>query len=182
MPSRMWSREDLRNILLAIYAARFPPLPELASEQDEMADGERLYCWGYRTAIQSLLLACGLPLQLLERAVQQPAPVVHQDQSTQLWWIEDLENIIAAVYRSAISASLGSLDGLALQAYHRGFGEVIAAVLEAIGSHQEPHRWYEQVQADRYWVFAVEQYGRGDVPPKTVGASPQEPALPDPSD
>ena len=175
MPSRMWNREDLRNILLAIYAARFAALPEPDPGQDEAEDGERLYRWGYRTAIQSLMLACGLPLQLLDRAVQQPAPTVPEDQATQLWWIEDLENIIAAVYRSALSAPLRDLDQPALQEYRRGFGEVIAAVLEAIGSRQEPRRWNEQIQADRYWVFTPEQSASAETPPKVIGSAPEEP-------
>jgi len=128
------------------------------------------------------MLACGLPLQLLDQAAQHPALVAHDDQATQLWWIEDLENIIAAVYRSAISTPLRDLDQPALQEYRRGFGEVIAAVLEAVGSRQEPHRWYEQVQADRYWVFTAEPASRAETPPKVVGSAPQELALPDPSD
>jgi hypothetical protein len=181
VPSRMWNREDLRNILLAIYAARFslPLDPDLSSEGPE--EKERLYCWGFRTATQALLMAFGLPLQLLDRRVQQPVLVADDNESTHVWWIEDLENIIAAVYRSAISASLQDLDEPALQEYRRGFGEVIAAVLEAIGSHQEPQRWYEQVQADRYWVFA-ESDDLTPPPPKLVGSSPPEPALPEPSD
>jgi len=87
-----------------------------------------------------------------------------------------------AVYWSAVAAPLHDLDRPALQAYRQGFGEVIAAVLEAIGSRQEPHRWYEQLQADRYWVFAAEQYGPAEAPPKTVGAASQVLALPEPSD
>ena len=118
MPSRMWSREDLRNILLAVYAAKFSPLPELAPDQEAPEDSERLYRWGFRTAIQSLMLACGLPLQLLDQAAQHPALVAHDDQATQLWWIEDLENIIAAVYRSAISTPLRDLDQLIVNPGH----------------------------------------------------------------
>lgn len=175
MPSRMWSREDIRNILLAVYAAKFPPLgPGSAAA----ADSEPLYRWGCRVAIQSLLLACGLPLQLLDPSAGGPSTVDRGSPgATQHWYIEDLENVIAAVYRSAVSAPIPNLDQLDVENYRQGFSEVIAAVLEAIGSRADPRRWYNEVQADRYWIYTVDQGSPGqDSPPKVIGSFPDEDA------
>jgi hypothetical protein len=174
MPSRLWSREDIRNILLAIYTAKFPSLA-----QDDVEGGDasaRLYQWGCRVAIQSLLLACGLPLQLLDRPGTRPRPVhPGSPASTQHWWIEDLENVIAAVYRSAMSAPIRNLDQPEVECYRQGFGEVIAGFLEAIGSRADPRRWYKEVQADRQWIHTPDQLAPGqESPPKVIGSAPDE--------
>jgi hypothetical protein len=161
MSSRIWSREDLRNILMAIYAARIP------SEAPPPAAAERLYRWGCRAAIQSLLLAFGLPLQLLDQAAQYPRQILPSSTAaTDHWWLEDLEHIIAAVYRSAISTPIDDPDAPSIEPYRQGFGEVIAGLLQAIGSQQEPHHWLEQTLADRYWVFVSDQ----NTSPRLIGS------------
>jgi len=169
MSSRIWSREDIRNVLVAIYAAKLRP-ENGPIEEGDADDEARLYWWGCRAAVQSLMLAFGLPLQLLDQAVQQPAPSPAQSgTATEDWWIEDLENIIAAVYRSAVSTPLHDAGSPAAACYRRGFEEVITLLLQAIGSPQNTHRWFKQVRADRYWVFVPDR----DDSVKTIG-SPQD--------
>ncbi len=154
MASRIWSRQDLRNILLSVYAAHVPLLEEAAGP--DTTAGPALYRWGCRAAVQSLLLALGLPLQALDQAGQQPAPAAAGD-GTEHWWLEDLERIIAAVHRSAVSTPVSDAEAPSREPYLQGFGEVVAAVLQAIGSEQDPHQWLRQTLADRYWVFCSDQ-------------------------
>lgn len=183
MPSRIWSREDLRNILLALYAAKFSQLaePGAASEPEDAA--ALSYRWGYRVAIQSLMLACGLPLQLLDHALQQPGSFPQeQTASTQQWWIEDLENVIAAVYRSAISAPVRDPHMPDIEGYRQGFGEAIGAALQALGSQESLERWLADVHADRYWIFIAEQGTTEETtPPKIIGSNSSDTELLDPT-
>jgi len=156
MSSNIWSRDDIRNILLAVYASKLPPGKEEAEGQAADA-GERLYQWGCRAAVQSLMLAFGLPLQMLDKAMKRPARASREsDSSTEHWWLADIENILAAVYRSAISspaypASPGRAE------YHRGFAEVIEATLQALGSQLRLQQWQDEALAERSWIFPWEQ-------------------------
>jgi hypothetical protein len=176
MPSRIWSREDIRNILLALYAARLSPLDHGAGDDAGLDPQERLYRWGCRVAIQSLLLACGLPLQLLDQAVEHPVPLESdRTGASQHWWMEDLENIIAAVYRSAISTPIQDPDRPKIELYRQGFNDVIVAVLQALGSHQDPQRWVDEVRADREWVFPYEPTDLEAEPRMNVFGSADEP-------
>ncbi len=186
MPSRIWSRDDLRNILLAMYAAKFSQMAEPGAAPEAGSAEALSYRWGYRVAIQSLMLACGLPLQLLDQAGRQPPPLPQETSaSTQHWWIEDLENVISAIYRSAISAPVHDPDLPNIEGYRQGFDEVIGAVLQAIGSFQSPKRWLDDVRADRYWIIVAEQGpAEGTTPLRIIGspaeeAEPREPALED---
>ncbi len=169
MSSRIWSREDIRNILLAIYAAKILP-GEGVSTEDSTGTAYRFHQWGCRAAVQSLMLAFGIPLQLLEHAIRRPvSPLQISTTSTEHWWIEDIENIIAAIYRSAASAPLQ--DPTYVE-FYQGFGEVISAVLQSIGSRQDARRWLEQTISDRRWVFPSE----GSSSVKLVGSSPEDTA------
>ena len=176
MSSRVWSRDDLRNILLAIYAAKFPQVAEAKQSEAGGSPEVLSYRWGYRVAIQSLMLACGLPLQLLDHAVHHPGPIPQESSaSTQHWWIGDLENVIAAVYRSAIAAPARDPDLPDIERYRQGFGEVIGAVLQAIGSHETPERWLADVRADRYWIITAEQsLLEGTARPRIIGSPAEE--------
>ena len=176
MPSRVWSRDDLRNILLALYAARFPQLAG-AEPADDADSAEPLsFRWGYRVAIQSIMLACGLPLQLLDQAVQNPGPIPREHTaSTHQWWIEDLENMIAAVYRSAVSAPNHAPRVVDLEGYRLGFSEVIRAVLQAIGSRKDPTQWLAEVHADRHWTIGADPGAAAEASrPRIIGSASAE--------
>lgn len=157
MGSEIWSCEDIRNILLAIYAAKI--LPEPDTEGGPMAAEERFYLWGCRVATQALMLAFGLPLEQLDRITHQP-PSSRRGRrtasSTDQWWLEDIENIVAAVYRSAISAQACQEPSPQTDRYYQGIGEVISALLQALGSRQDPRRWLRQASADRFWQEKLE--------------------------
>lgn len=167
MASRIWSREDIRNILLAIYAAKLLPTGDTAESEDAAA-ADRFYLWGCRAAIQSIMLAFGLPLQLLDQLLQEPSAARHPEPgTTEHWWLEDVENVVSAVYRSALSAPVPDLSMPHLQCYQHGFGHVVDAFLKAIGSRKNPQRWYQQALSERQWIFPQE----GEAPLKWVGST-----------
>jgi len=159
MSSRIKSREDIRNILLAIYAAKLPPPGE--EKAPESNRDSRLRLWGCRAAVQALMLACGLPLRILDQAGQilPPDDPATPPATSQHWWVEDLENVIAAIYRSAMSTPVQDMERPHVEQYRRGFGEVIVAFLEAIGSYKDPCRWLDESPADRQWIFPYEPTG-----------------------
>lgn len=173
MPSHIWSRDDIRNILLAIYAAKLPAA-EMSPPQESpgAAKEERAYLWGCRVAIQSLMLAFGLPLQVLDEPGRLPPPAsATDDLSTEHWWLEDLENVVAAVHRSATSTPVRDPDPQVVQPYLQGFTEIIASVLQAVGSRENPQHWLEQTLSDRYWEFLSER----DAPFRLIGGPPGQP-------
>ncbi len=163
MGSEIWSCEDIRNILLAIYAAK--TLPEPDTEGSPMPAEERFYLWGCRVATQALMLAFGLPLEQLDQITRQPASPRKRSRntsSTEHWWLEDIENVAAAVYRSAISARACQEPSPQIDRYCQGIGEVISALLQALGSRQDPQRWLKQISADRFWQEPAR-------PPRLIG-------------
>lgn len=126
MKTRSWSRDDVRNILVALLAAKAGPL--LSGPPPA---GAEAYAAGCRAAMQALLLALGFPPETLESPVQ-TGPVTPRGVITQLWLLEDLENLIVTLYRSTISVprafhSLGEM-------YRQGFAEVCQELLAALGS------------------------------------------------
>jgi hypothetical protein len=154
MSSQTWSRNDIRNILLAIYAVKSPTLVDSAAEKPAEPTGEDLYRWGCRVAIQSLMLAFGLPLKLLDESVEGALPALKPGGAiTEHWSIDDMENIISAVYRSALSAPILGTTPSNVQHYRQGFAETIEAFLQATGSRKNPQRWLEQMLRDRDWVY-----------------------------
>jgi len=171
MPSHIWSRDDLFNILLAIYSAKLPPpqeAPAVASTPEVQAR-DRLYRWGCRAAVQSLMLAFGLPLQLLDPQAKPPGPTPSRgSRSTEHFWLEDLENIIAAIHRSAVSTPVDESDLPYMQYYRQGFSEVIESILHAIGSRKDLRRWLEQALSARYWDLSSEQ----GAPIRWIGSPP----------
>ena len=95
--------------------------------------------------------------------------------ATRRWWIEDLENVIAALYRSAISTPNRDPDLPDTEAYRQGFGEVIRAVLQAIGSRQDPSQWLAEVRADRYWIIGADPKAvEGASLPRIIGSMSEE--------
>ncbi len=162
MGSEIWSGEDIRNILLAIYAAKTSPEPDTGDSPT--TSEERFYRWGCRVATQSLMLAFGLPLEQLDqipRASSRRRPKTTS--GTEHWWLEDIENIISAVYRSAISVQACQEPSPQTDRYYQGIGEVVSALLQALGSRQDPRRWSKQVSADRFWREPT------GLPPRLIG-------------
>ncbi len=154
MGSEIWNCEDIRNILLAIYAAKTLSRLDAEAEDGSTDAGERFYLWGCRVATQALMLAFGLPLEQLDQIAHRPVPSRRQPPnapSTEHWWLEDIENIVAAIYRSAISARSCQQPSPQTDLYYRGIGEVISDLLQALGSRQDPRRWLKQISSDRFW-------------------------------
>lgn len=163
MGSEIWSGEDIRNILLAIYAAK--TIPEPNAEGGSMAAEERFYLWGCRVATQALMLAFGLPLEQLDQVTHRSASSRRGPRHaacTEHWWLEDIENIVAAVYRSAISAQACQQPSPQTDRYYQGIGEVISALLQALGSRKDPRRWQKQLSTDRFWQEPL-------IPPRLIG-------------
>ncbi len=152
MGSHNWDRDDLRNILLAVYATKSTFLGEESSS----------YRWGCEVAVRSLLLALGLSPSLLD----DPAAAPLRSSPTERWWIEDLENILSAICRSVLSTPAGEADAGRFAAYRQGFSDTVAAVLEAIGSMEDPRDWWEAAQREqRRWREA-------DSPPRAAPLLP----------
>jgi hypothetical protein len=173
MSSNIWSRSDVQNILLAVFAARLPVVEAISTDRPPETEKTRFYYWGCRVAVQSLMLALGLPLQSLDPGTPSSLPVKPSGKgTTEHWYIEDLENVISAIYRSVMSTPVGGTDQVQLSYYRQGFADIIEAVLHAIGSEEDPQDWSEQSLDARRWDFSEEGS------PKTIGSLSDEVELP----
>lgn len=172
MTSRVWNRSDLWNILLSIYATKLQPFDVAPAADDSpgAVSGERLYRWGCRAAIQSLMLAFGLPLHLLDQASPQPLERL-PGIGTRSWWLEDLENVISALYRSILSTPVRDLNYPSAQLYRQGFSDVVEALLRALGSEEDPGHWQQEVLEDRAWDLSADE---GGGPVRLIGSAPEE--------
>lgn len=175
MPTQVWSRHDIRNTLLAIYAAKLADLSSLAGEE---ASAETLlarsYRWGCRAATQLLLVAFGLPLDSLEPATSQrpsPSPVVT---GRRHWWLEDIERLVAGIYHAAITQPAGEPD--TVEGYRRGFSDLIEAFLIAVGSQESTLRWRQDTGWEPQPVYPDLPEERSDM--HVVGRMEDEPAAP----
>lgn len=158
MPAHIWSRRELSDLLTAIYASKVATLA-LRAQNNEYADMalDPSYFRGCRAAAQSLLLALGLPLEVLNPALPEARRVETESGARRHhWWREDLEYLIAGIFRSALSAP--SEDPARQEGYRRGFADFVEALLIAIGSPKDPHRWLEEAAAETSpgWTFLGE--------------------------
>ncbi|MGB9723815.1 MAG: hypothetical protein ACP5OO_09745 [Chloroflexia bacterium] len=195
MRSRLWNREDIRNILWSIYTAQLSHWREPGTQAGDIQK-ERFFIKGCRVAILTLMMALGLPLEspvppapywkasILppDAALPPPSPAPPKrgkkgarlsetgsalppdalPQSGQetprsgknpraLWWVEDLENVIAAIYHSAMLTPAAQAHTPQSEAYFEGFKAVISSLLRAIGSRKDTDQWLQQTQAKRIW-------------------------------
>jgi len=66
------------------------------------------------------------------------------------WWVEDLENTIAAIYHSAMLTPAAQAHTKRSEAYFAGFKAVISGLLRALGSQKNLDQWLKQEQL-RVW-------------------------------
>jgi|GEM_PF-6350859 len=66
------------------------------------------------------------------------------------WWVEDLENIIAAIYHSAMLTPAAQAHTPQSEMYFAGFKAVISGLLRALGSQKDLEEWLKPDQP-RIW-------------------------------
>ncbi|MGC8875311.1 MAG: hypothetical protein ACP5SI_12810, partial [Chloroflexia bacterium] len=105
------------------------------------------YAAGCRAAACSLLLALGFSPEPRE------AGAIPRGVLTQLWLLEDLENLIVSVYSSMLSVPPQFTSPDLRSLYRKGFGQICQDLLLALGSSVQlehpgaPHRnriWKEE--------------------------------------
>ncbi|GEM_PF-2680932 len=135
MPSRSWSRDDVKNLLAALLGAKLAPFGPATGDGvgPPPEEAARAYASGCTVATQCILVALGFSPELAgipspTQSTQKPHGVI-----TQLWLLEDLENLITSLYASTLS-SPPSLPKARREAYLRGFADICQGLLASLGS------------------------------------------------
>lgn len=195
MRSRLWNREDIRNILWSIYMAQLSHWREPGTHTEDIQK-ERFFIKGCRVAILTLMMALGLPLEspvppapywkagilppdaalvplppsppkrvkkgarTLGKSTALPPDALPQTwektsrsgkNPRALWWVEDLENVVAAIYHSAMLTPAAQAHTPQSEAYFEGFKAVISGLLQAIGSQKDVDLWLKREPTKRIW-------------------------------
>lgn len=156
MQKRSWSRHDVLNILAGLLAAKAGPLEAADACAARRSKSAEAYAAGCKAAAGSVLLALGFspdPLEALAGTGQTATP---RGVTTQLWLLEDLENLIVSLYRSMLSAPPAFTSPRIRNLYRRGVMETYQDLLAALGStvqlapptRKRPPREWKELSGD----------------------------------
>jgi len=131
MTSTVWLPREMRSILLGILNTQARHFAHAGTESPD--EEEQAYLDGCRSAVESLLLAFGIPLPAAPLGSTSPEVPDAVSLSHDSWVPQDMANILNAMAFSASSGPWARAAEGAAGAFHRGFMETLQTAAQAFG-------------------------------------------------